>query len=204
MKSKQIVYTYIYVSCFIATSFSLLLVIEGCNTKNGQIEEYNTQQARDSTNNIVLHKSLLFLIYDGSPESPTQIIQCTDSIVKHGFAYVTYPYDHLETRDIIWMKKLDIDGTSYHLVEKSLDSYKISFVNKIIAEIDSISNKEDYIVKDDYQYIIYIDNFKTLIISPQALILKDIPHEYKEIINSILLICHPLYPNYGFINFVDP
>lgn len=209
MKNKNNLIFCIKITHVIVTNLIMCVILVGCNSKSTQIEDGYIKDAKCITHSNVLKKTLLFLISDGSSESVTQIIQCSDSTVKHGFAYVTFPYDHIETRDIEWISKFVIDDVTYPVVKRVMTNGEISSVDKTITQIEAIINshsyiiRNDYIIRDDYQYIFYIDNDKSLIISPQALYLDDTPLEYKEIVDNILSICAPLYPNFGFVNFGD-
>ena len=85
------------------------------------------------------------------------------------------------------------------MVERVLTDDEISIINRIISNIELIKDNGSYIVRDDYQYIVYLDNEKFLTVSPAVFNIRSTPHELNEIIDSIISISGQLYPNFGFM-----
>lgn len=61
--------------------------------------------------------NLVLLISDGGLNA--QIIQCTDTTIKHGFAEI-YPYDELYNSDIKWDPDFEVDGVAYPITERRI------------------------------------------------------------------------------------
>ena len=200
MNIRQYHYFNTRITYVIVKALRILISIVGCSSKETLNEDNRIPESNHTgCPKITLNKSILFMISDGSSESPTQIIQYSDTIIRHGFAYVTYPFDRIVSRDIVWIKKLDINGVSFPMVERVLTDDEISIINRIISNIEQIKDNGSYIVRDDYQYIVYLDKKKFLTVSPAVFNIRSTPHELNEIIDSIISISGQLYPNFGFM-----
>ena len=196
MNDRQSFYFNARMTYVIVNVLIIMIASVGCSSKENQKERNRVHDSKNIEQSPVVDKSLLLLIPDDLSESLAQVIQCQGSAFRHGFAYVTYPFDHLEDTDIIWIPEFHIDGMTYPVVERSLNSSEVSTINKIIPKIESIKDDGSYLIRDDYQYIIYLNNVKILTISPQILNFKETPHEINGIVDTIISICGPLYPNF--------
>ena len=142
-------------------------------------------------------RTLTILISDYGPYSLTQIIQFSDSTMKHGFATVVYPFDILEKKDVFWESMCEVDDKEYPILERKLNQNETEIIRKAIYEFELSPLVDPYSYTDDYQYIIYVDNRKVASIFTRSVDMEKFPRQYKILINDILSMAAPIYPNYG-------
>lgn len=142
-------------------------------------------------------ETLTVLISDYGPYSTTQVIQISDSILTHGFATVVYPFDKIEAKDIIWEKNYKDGVKEYPLVVRKLNNNEVQRVSNALKELDTISLTDPFAFTDDYHYVIYIDGNKVFSVFTRSLEMEEFPQEFKILMDDILSIASPLYPNFG-------
>ena len=148
----------------------------------------NTESKNKSELNLVL------LISDGGLNA--QIIQCTDTTIKHGFGEV-YPYDELYNSDISWDPDFEIDGVAYPITERKINNKEKMIIKNAMRVLQSKTFKDPYIIWDDYKYVLYVDNHKVGSAFTGSLDLEEFPLQFKMVILDILSLAAPIYPNYG-------
>lgn len=190
----SVLYLFSILSLYVIFSSILL---SSC-TQKGNVAESNNELVNSCTS-FSQNDSLLLLIADVTCSPPTQAIMCTDSIVRHGFVEVVYPYEQLRNQDIIWERELEVEGSTFLTVERRLNCKERGIFNSIIATLETINSPYVYDVRDDYQYILYLNNKKILSVAETSLGFDDFPPELSKIINNVLSMGTPLYPNFGFL-----
>ena len=167
--------------------FSIILQL------NGQI----APKSKYNANNRGKYDNLFLLISDGGDYA--QVIQFSDTTLKHGFARV-FPSEKLLNKDINWYEDFRIDDTYYPIKYKGLDDVEILKLKKIIKELSKTYYKDPNEIKDDYQYIIYINNRKVVSAFTLSLKYGTIPPNISRDILEILSIASPIYPYFGIGN----
>ncbi len=142
-------------------------------------------------------KGVLLLITDYRSYFPTQIIQISNSTLKHGFATVVYPFEEISKEDIFWEEAYILDGQSYPIIVKKINEQKSNRINRIIEEIKDSVFEDPCSFTDDYQYVLYFDGHKIASIHTRSLESGKLSYKLKDILNEIILAAKPLYPNYG-------
>ena len=138
--------------------------------------------------------NLVLLISDGGLNA--QIIQCTDTTIKHGFGEV-YPYDELYNSDINWDPDFEIDGIAYPITERKINNNEKMIIKNAMRVLQSKAFKDPYVIWDDYKYVLYVDNHKVGSAFTGSLDLEEFPSQFKMVIIDILSLAAPIYPNYG-------
>ncbi len=146
---------------------------------------------KEASTNITL------LISDGG--NYAQVIQCNDTTLKHGYARV-YPDEKLDDLDFEWYDSIEYKGKFYPVEERILDDKERQVVNRIIKNLRHCTYVDPNEVKDDYQYIIYLNDCR--VISTFAFSLKrgDLPKLISNGILDLLSIPSNLYPNFWLVN----
>lgn len=185
---------------FVVTIFSLLLPLSNsCIGRKNCKEEQLSDMVDERPLPKHEERTVLLLIADDTCSPPTQAIQCTSSKVEHGFVEVIYPYDSIMNSDIIWLPSFEMNDTLYPIKHRCLSKEQKEEIKIIFNKLDALSTLYTYSIRDDYKYILYMDNQKKIEVSEQALNFDDFPADYKIILQEILSMGSPLYPNFGFM-----
>ena len=168
-------------------AFGIVLQLNG---QNAPKSKYNAHNIRKSDN-------LLLLISDGGDYA--QVLQFSDTILKHGYARV-FPSEKLLDQDIEWYTDFKIKDIYYPIKYKRLDDAEIFKVKKIIKELSKTYYKDPNDIKDDYRYIIYINNHKVVSAFTLSLEYGTLPKKISRDISEMLSIASPIYPNFGLGN----
>lgn len=178
----------IFTSCLLA--LCSLLFCRSIRNETGNASHYVDEKQ-------YAFRTLTILISDYGPYSLTQIIQFSDSTMKHGFATVVYPFDILGKKDVFWECMCEVDDKEYPILERKLNHNETEIIRKAIYEFESSSLVDPYSYTDDYQYIIYVGNRKVASVFTRSVDMEKFPRKYKILINDILSMAAPIYPNYG-------
>ncbi len=175
----------------------LIAVILLCCTCNFQGKEQNDANSKMPTHKQESSHTLTFFITDGL--NYAQVIQCTDSTLKHGYAEV-YLNDKLSESIFVWDESMDYKSGGYPIVERMLDDREREIVRSIIENLRHTTYKDPNEVKDDYQYMIYLDNQRVVSAFTLSLEIGDLPKGISKDILDILSIPAELYPNFWIAN----
>lgn len=180
-----------------------ILTVSCGNTRHNEIQ-HTIDQRVDSMEQTTENKTLTLIISDYGSYSPTQIIQFTDSTMKHGFATVIFPFDTLTNRDIIWEPDFELDGIKYPIIRRHLNDKEKGIVRYMIEKLENNSYEDQLGWKESYSYILYIDSIKVAYAFEDSLYphedlgqLDSLPSEFKQIFQNILSMAAPIYPNWG-------
>ncbi len=177
---------------------ALVILMFKISTKDNGTKR-NLYQPKNTHHSCEKEGSLTLLISDGSSESITQIIQCSNNSLKHGFATVVYPFDNIEKRDIIWEPEYENGGIKHPMRERRLSLKKIQTVSSYISELDTVAYREFWGGRDEYLYILYVNKRKVLTATEDMLGQFDFPLKYEVVLKSMISMGQPLYPNFGFL-----
>ncbi len=179
--------------------FSVLVIpmFKTCTKDNNG--KCNLNQYTNTNQLYEKEESLTLLISDGSSESITQIIQCSNNSLKHGFATVVYPFNKIENRDIIWEPDFENQGIKYPIRERKLNLTEVQTVSSYISELDTVAYREFWGGRDEYLYILYVNKRKVLTATEDMLGQFDFPLKYEVVLKSMISMGQPLYPNFGFL-----
>ncbi len=96
-----------------------------------------------------------------------------------------------------------MDGINYPIKERRFNSREIQTISSFISELDTVAYKEFWGGRDEYLYILYVNNRKVLTVTEDMVEQIDFPLEYKNVLRYVISISEPLYPNFGFLITCD-
>ena len=105
-----------------------------CSTNNK-----TDSSAVDSNHTKIEENSLTLLIAGDLSPSVSQIIQCSDKSLKHGFATVIHPFDTIQKQDIIWEPNFEVDGIEYPIKERVLNHKERETIAYLLSELKTKS-----------------------------------------------------------------
>ena len=168
-----------------------------CSTNNK-----TDSSAVDSNHTKIEENSLTLLIAGDLSPSVSQIIQCSDKSLKHGFATVIHPFDTIQKQDIIWEPNFEVDGIEYPIKERVLNHKERETIAYLLSELKTKSYFEpSSVCHDAYYYILYINNRKITEICEFSINDQEVPDLYREALLFLLSMGKPLYPNFGVMMF---
>lgn len=162
------------------------------------IEDYMTTE--DTVNS-----SILLLIHSGTSimtifESDTvvtseaQIIYCTPETLKYGYGSVLAETETLPG-DIEWFQSYP-DIEDYKIIERELDQEESHFITNSIKVLSNTFYECPEIVKDNWQYILYVNNVKVAFGYEGSI--DSFPLRLRYIILGMIELVSPLYPKNGY------
>ena len=140
------------------------------------------------------HVRMLIHDLDTTVVSETQIIYCTPTTMKYGYGSVLTESDTLKY-NVKWFtdySKIE----DYSIKERNLDIEEQMFIDNAIKNLSDMHYESPVIVKDDWEYILYINNLK--VVSGYVSSIDSFPPNIKEIIERLLKMASPLYPRNAF------
>ena len=185
----------------------LFIVFLSCNHNSNE----NNSISDKKINSVILkcdtfqNKSLILLIHSGhvkmeiqdsdtSVVSETQIIYCSPTSIKYGYGSVLAESDTI-ANDLEWFSdypKIE----DYSIIERNLDTKEQIFVDNSIKELLNTRYENPIVVKDDWEYILYVNNIK--VASGNVSSLDSFPQKIHVIIERLLKMVSPLYPRNAF------
>lgn len=182
--------------------FSILFIplLRTCAQKNNIHDKYISYEYTNSNETNTNEGCLTLFIADGLTEPFTQVIQCSKNTLKHGFATVPYYlFDQIELTDLIWEPDFEINGIKYPIKERRLNLKEIETISNFIFELDTISPAEFYGDREEYLYVLYINNRKVLTVTEDLIEQPELPIKYRTILKNVISMAKPLYPNFGLL-----
>lgn len=171
-------------------------------TSNDSLDCVDYGDAIDNSMNT----SLILLIHSGTSRmtidetdtivtSKAQIIYCTPTSLKYGYGSVLAETDTLKD-DIEWFQSFD-EIEDYKIIERELDpEERIFIVNSIKALSNTFFYECPEIIKDAWQYILYVNNVKIAFGYEGSI--DSFPLRLRYIILGMIEMVSPLYPMNGF------
>lgn len=160
----------------------------------------NCDIAYDSVNT-----SIILLIHSGTSRmtihdsdtlvtSKAQIIYVTPTTLKYGYGSVLAETDTLKD-DIEWFQSF-AEIEDYKIIERELDPEERGFITKSIKVLSNTYYECPEIIKDDWQYILYVNNAKVAFGYEGSI--DSFPLRLRYIILGLLEMVSPLYPMNGY------
>ena len=183
---------------------SLLLCCMSCT--NAKYGSSGIDDAKQISNIIESdNHSLVLLIHSGcirmyiqdsdtTAVSETQIIWCSSSSLKYGFGSVFSEPDTLKN-DIIWFSEYP-KIEDYSILERNLDKEERAFITNSIKDLSGVHYVSPEIVKDDWEFILYVDNIK--VASGYVSAIETFPQNIYDVIRGMVSMVTQLYPIPGF------
>ena len=146
---------------------------------------------------LLIHSGQIRMLIQGldtTVVSETQIIYCTPYTMKYGYGSVLTESDTLKN-DVKWFtdySKIE----DYSIKERNLDTIEQMFGHNAIKNLSNVHYESPLIVKDDWEYILYINNLK--VASGCVSAIDSFPQDIKEIIEQLLKMASPLYSRNAF------
>lgn len=185
----------------------LMFFLISCHHNNNEKKDINDMEIGIAIqeSDTIYNSSLMLLIHSGHVRmliqgldttvvSETQIIYCTPTSLKYGYGSVLTESDTLKN-DVEWFtdySKIE----DYSIKERNLDTREQMFVQNAIKNLSNIHYESPIIVKDDWEYILYINNLK--VASGYVSSIDSFPQNIKESIEQLLKMASPLYSRNAF------
>lgn len=158
------------------------------STKASNSFDYN-----HPTLTLLIHSGVVFMeIHDADTTviSEAQIISCTPITLTYGYGSVIVDSDTLKD-DIEWFNNY-AEIKDYSIRKRELDAKEKKFVSMAITELlNSAYYESPIIVKDDWEYILYVNNIK--VASGYVSTLNTFPKTIYYVIEQLLAMAAPLY-----------
>ena len=170
---------------------------KGINDMETGITIHESDTIYSSSLMLLIHSGQIRMLIQGldtTVVSETQIIYCTPYTMKYGYGSVLTESDTLKN-DVKWFtdySKIE----DYSIKERILDTSEQMFVHNAIKNLSNVHYESPLIVKDDWEYILYINNLK--VASGCVSSIDSFPQDIKEIIEQLLKMASPLYSRNAF------
>lgn len=182
--SKQIILTSMLLFCI-------------CLCLCGLMNRKMSQNTKQSSHGLTEPLNVTLLLSDGLNYSV--VIQFTDSTMKQGYAKV-YPGASMNEKDISWIESRTIEGNYYPVMVKNLNDEERQILRRIEQDFNKFSYQDPNEVKDDYQYILYINDRKVASLYFYTFDEGEAPKKILNDISEIISIPSTLYPTDWIVN----
>ena len=183
--------------CFAASCSHTKRSMDESNDKNISSNDYESFYRNNHSLTLLIHSGTGFMeIHDTDTivTSEAQIISCTPTTLKYGYGSVVVE-DTLQN-NIEWLHDYS-EIENYSIRERKLDEEEKTFVSMAITELSNFACYESpIIVKDAWEYILYVDNIK--VAYGYVGTLDTFPKNISDIIEQLIAMVAPLYPLNGF------